>query len=255
MIICVFSKRMVAFICRCAGIIVLLCGELTFLNDMKKNRKSKRIKRVGLLMTFAAIVLVAQGGALLHRCKPDFTDLQAELAKQEHKTVFREVKCPTPNIGEGVNQVRGIILHHTAEPTAKRSVEILTGHEKQVSSHVVIDTDGTRYILAEPTQVTWHAGLSYLDGREGCNKFTVGIEFQGNTLEAPLTEDQIYSAIDYILPLMERYNIPVRNIVTHEYIRNEYIKRHPGKRVSTKPDITKAEYDHFMRIFHEVTGM
>lgn len=164
------------------------------------------------------------------------------------KKVYIEKKHPTPNIdGERKNSVQGVILHHTAEPTVERSLDVLTSRTKKVGTHVVIDTDGTRYIMASPETVTYHAGLSVLDGKEGCNYFTLGIEFQGNTLEEPLTEDQINSAIEYLLPLIKKYKIPNRNIVTHEMVRMAYKKKYPMKRCSGKVDITQKEYKRFMK--------
>lgn len=166
----------------------------------------------------------------------------------EHKNKYREVSHPTPNYNrEARNEVRGIILHHTAEPTVQRSLEVLTSKQKGVGTHVVIDTDGTRYIMCAPTVVTYHAGLSVLNGREGCNYFTLGIEFQGNTLEKPLTAEQIESAVEWMLPLMERYNIPVENVVTHEMVRNAYKKKYPNKRCYGKVDITQVEYQRVMK--------
>ena len=161
---------------------------------------------------------------------------------------YKDISRPTPNYSKDkVNPVQGVILHHTAEPTAERSLEILTGTERRVGAHLVVDTDGTRYILCKPTVVTWHAGSSILHGKESCNNFTIGIEFQGNTLETPLTEDQIDSAIEYLLPLIKKYNIPIKNIVTHEMVRNAYKKKYPNKRVSGKVDITPTEYHRFMK--------
>ena len=108
------------------------------------------------------------------------------------KNKYKEKKYPTPNIDKKrTNTVEGVILHHTAEPTIERSLEILTSLKKKVGTHCVIDLDGTRYIMCEPEVVTYHAGFSVLNGKEGCNYFTIGIEFQGNTLEKPLTQDQI----------------------------------------------------------------
>lgn len=155
---------------------------------------------------------------------------------------YKVINMPTPNITPGVNDVRGIILHHTAEPTAQSSLDILSRKGSGASCHVLIDTDGTRYVLAEPNEITWHAGKSRLNGRENCNNFTVGIEFQGNTLESPLTDDQIASAIEYIKPIMKDYNIPIENVVSHEYIRTQYKKAHPGSGVPDKVDVTPAEH-------------
>ena len=160
---------------------------------------------------------------------------------------YREVRYPTPNIGAGQNAVRGIVLHHTAAVNLESALRTLTDTTAQVSSHVVIDRDGTRYILAEPGQVTWHAGHSALHGRERCNDFMVGIEFQGNTESWPLTQRQLKSAIEYIRPLMARYSIPTENIVTHEMVRSEWMHLHPDSTVATKGDITQREYRRFMR--------
>lgn len=175
--------------------------------------------------------------------------LQSEKTAEPENT-YKEVSYPTPNYArDKVNDVRGVILHHTAEPTVERSLAVLTSKEKGVGTHVVIDTDGTRYIMCAPTVVTYHAGYSILAGREGCNQFTIGIEFQGNTLEKPLTDDQIASAIEYLRPIIHQYGIPVENIVTHEMVRNAYKKKYPNKRISGKVDITPTEYKRVMKEF------
>lgn len=167
---------------------------------------------------------------------------------------YKEIDYPTPNFDpEKTNDVQGVILHHTAEPTVESSLRVLTVGERHVGTHVVIDTDGTRYIMCSPTTVTYHAGPSVLAGRESCNEFTIGIEFQGNTLEKPLTAEQRESAIEYLLPLMAQYNIPIENVVTHEMVREAYKRKYPNKRVSGKVDITQVEYRKFMKELREAT--
>lgn len=171
---------------------------------------------------------------------------QKSVAPKKHN--YKQIYYPTPNIDPSrTNKVEGVVLHHTAEPTIERSLGVLTSLKKKVGTHVVIDTDGTRYIMCKPEVVTYHAGYSVLNGKEGCNYFTIGIEFQGNTLEAPLTEDQINSAIEYLLPLISKYKIPTNNIVTHEMIRQAYKRKYPQKRCSGKVDITQTEYKRFMK--------
>ncbi len=161
---------------------------------------------------------------------------------------YKEISYPTPNIEpDTINEVRGVVLHHTAETESiDFSLELLTSIERKASAHVVIDYDGTRYILAAPTDVTWHAGRSILHGREECNFFTIGIEFQGNTLERPLTQDQIDSAIEYLLPIIREYDIPLDNIATHQMVRRAFKQAHPDYKVYDKPDITQTEYGRFM---------
>jgi len=175
----------------------------------------------------------------------DADTLSTELLEEK----YEEKSYPTPNFDASrKNTVEGVILHHTAEPTVQRSLEVLTSSKKRVGTHCVIDTDGTRYIMANPEVVTYHAGFSVLNGKEGCNYFTIGIEFQGNTLEKPLTQDQINSAIEYLLPIIKKYNISINNVVTHEMVRQAYKKKHPKKRCSGKVDITQIEYIRFMNV-------
>lgn len=159
---------------------------------------------------------------------------------------FQVYDKPTPNIGKGENKVRGIVLHHTALFDINSALGALRDPRSKVSAHVLIDRDGTRYILAPPRKITWHAGYSHFMGKDWCNNFTIGIEFQGNTCRTPLTEKQIQSAIDYILPIMSQYGIKEQNIVTHEFIRNEWNRVHPNQKQVMKVDITNKEYKRFM---------
>lgn len=175
--------------------------------------------------------------------------------EEQPHTHYREISHPTPNFDPSrTNEVKGVILHHTAEPTIERSLWVLTESKKGVGTHCVIDTDGTRYIMCDPTVVTYHAGYSRLDGREGCNGFTIGIEFQGNTLERPLTQDQISSAIEYLKPIIAHYHISLTHIVTHEMVRKNYMKHHPQKRIAGKVDITQKEYRRFMKQLYHAYG-
>ncbi len=172
------------------------------------------------------------------------------------KNKYKEVSHPTPNYDRNKrNTVEGVILHHTAEPTVERSLDVLTNSPRKVGTHVVIDTDGTRYIMCKPEVVTYHAGPSILKGKEKCNDFTVGIEFQGNTLEEPLTEDQIQSGIEYLRPIIAKYKIPMDCIVTHEMVRNAYKAKYPKRRVYGKVDITQKEYIRFMKALKSSLGI
>ena len=79
--------------------------------------------------------------------------LAAQAQREEDK--YAEVSWPTPNIAaDTINELQGIVLHHTAVPTVLRSLMTLTDKRRGVGAHCVIDTDGTRYILCPPTAVT-----------------------------------------------------------------------------------------------------
>ena len=61
-----------------------------------------------------------------------------------------------------------------------------------------------------------------------------------------LTDDQIKSAIEYLRPLIAKYEIPIQNIVTHEMVRQAYKRKYPHQRCYGKVDITQKEYHRFM---------
>ena len=151
-------------------------------------------------------------------------------------------------LSAGKNLVQGVVLHHTACQSSKQALDKLYfDTSSTVICHVLIDRDGTRYVLASPKERTHHAGYSRLNGKDWCNNFTIGIEFQSvDTHVQPLTDKQIDSAIDYLIPIMKKYKIPVKNIVTHEQVRNEWLKMHPNSNAPTKVDIVPEDHQRFM---------
>lgn len=208
------------------------------------SRISILCKRAGLPISLFCMVIVF---STLLSCN--------KTSRQDKEKVgdFWVVDYPTRNIGKGTNEVKGIVLHHTATSSIGNSLSILAPQKEKtsVSCHAIIDTDGTRYILAEPKAVTWHAGYSRLNGRNGCNNFTIGIELQGNTCKHPLTDEQVRSAVAYMIPIIKKYRIPLKNIVTHEQVRDNWIKTHKGSEVPKKVDITQKEYDRVMAALND----
>lgn len=220
-------------------------GARSFLAVLSTPQNHKEIMPFFIVFFCSALLCLASCTGHQTTSKGDAQAADVEVTQSRKN--YQEISWPTPNIKEGVtNSVEGVILHHTAEPTIERSLGVLTSREKGVGTHCVIDLDGTRYIMCDPEVVTYHAGLSLLNGKEGCNSFTIGIEFQGNTLEAPLTEDQIASAIEYLRPIITKYKIPITNIVTHEMVRTAYKEKHPERKCNGKVDITPTEYHRFI---------
>lgn len=231
-----------------------ICNFAPFLIFYKQMKITKIALALVGIAVCVAIPFVSKAGISIHdgnACTNSST-ISSIFGAFNHegarKMKYEEISYPTPNYDSTkTNEVKGVVLHHTAEPTAQRSLEVLTSKERGVSTHVVIDYDGTRYIMLPPTTVAWHAGASLHAGREKCNEWMLGIEFQGDTTQEPLTQDQIDSAIEWLLPLIAQYNIPIDNIVTHQMIRTAYKKKHPEKRAYDKPDITQTEYVRFMK--------
>lgn len=82
----------------------------------------------------------------------------------------------SPNVG-GFMEPSGAIMHYTAGFTAESAIATLCNPAAKVSAHLVIDLDGTITQLVPFNRVAWHAGPSKLDGKTGCNSFTIGFEF------------------------------------------------------------------------------
>ena len=112
---------------------------------------------------------------------------------------------------------RYITVHNTANTkasaTAKAHAEYMNsaGKDKEVSYHYVVD-DGEIYQLIPDGEVAWHAG----DGGSGTgNRQSLAIEIcenQGGDLLA--ATDLAAELTGY---LMDRYNIPLSNVVQHNY--------------------------------------
>ena len=151
------------------------------------------------------------------------------------------------------NEQKAIVLHHTGYTDTARDNDVswaMRGvdskfRNSEESSHVVIDFNGNRYNYANPNQVTSHAGNSMMNGRDNVNDFGVGVEFQGDTDQSPLTKEQIESFMEYAVPIMKKNKIPIDNIVTHKQIRKNYIDKNPNDKkaaAESKPDVNDKEY-------------
>lgn len=153
------------------------------------------------------------------------------------------------------NSIKNIVLHHTAyenEILNEEQVKNQFMKPNNSSAHVVIEEDGKRTIYASPEQVTFHAGKSMWNKIDNVNDFGIGVEFQGNTNKKPLTKNQIKSFVEYYKTLASQHNLNLESIITHQMVRDEYIKNNPkDKKVESKPDITQKEYKRILKYIKE----
>ena len=87
--------------------------------------------------------------------------------------------------------------------------------DMRVSSHLLINRDGSLMQFVPFNNCAWHAGQSSFEGREDCNKFSIGIELEG-TIKENYT-DQQYSILNEIVSLLKR-EYPVKNVVGHSEV-------------------------------------
>ena len=60
----------------------------------------------------------------------------------------------------------------------------------KVSSHILINRDGSFQQFVPFNKCAWHAGQSSFEGKEDCNKFSIGIELEG-TVNESFTDQQL----------------------------------------------------------------
>ena len=119
-----------------------------------------------------------------------------------------------------------IVFHATATNSVEETLSIFIDNNEEgarVSSHYVIDRDGTIYQVIPEEKRAWHAGIScWGDIKEDINSHSIGIEFQcpaaGEKTFTEFSKEQIDSGLKLCADIMKRYNIKPENVVAHSDI-------------------------------------
>jgi N-acetyl-anhydromuramyl-L-alanine amidase AmpD len=86
------------------------------------------------------------------------------------------------------------------------------------SAHLMIGRDGETWKLVEYGIEAYHAGASILNGRNGCNRFTLGIELMG-TQDSGFTRKQYEELAGILIDLQDEHQFPIENIAGHDTVR------------------------------------
>lgn len=118
-----------------------------------------------------------------------------------------------------------VVLHHTVVPTLEKTMavfnppllpgtrgDISTAGQLNVSSHFLVDRDGTIYRLLPEVIMARHV--------IGLNHCAIGVENVGGTEELPLTKKQLRANIKLVRYLHSKYKLSYL-IGHHEYTRFE----------------------------------
>ena len=137
------------------------------------------------------------------------------------------VDHPSPNFNERKGHpVQFLVLHYTAMATAQAAIDHLCDPTTQVSSHYVIDEQGTVYRLVAEDKRAWHAGVSYWQGAVDLNTTSIGIEI-ANPGDVPYTKPQMDAVISLSQDIVNRYKIQPLCVVAHSDIAPDR-KQDPG---------------------------
>jgi N-acetyl-anhydromuramyl-L-alanine amidase AmpD len=172
---------------------------------------------ISLLARFFSLPKPAQSPAPAPEPKPAKPAAKPAKPSPAPKPVtkyYQQTNKHSPNVSSRVIKPTHIVLHHTSG-TYAGSVAWCLNPASRVSYHCIIARNGKRTVLALPTQRTWHAGESAWQGRKDCNSYSIGLAWEGDTYQTPLSEDAILSAVEYLLLILEDHKIPLSHILRH----------------------------------------
>lgn len=136
----------------------------------------------------------------------------------------------SPNFNERKFAPYMIVLHYTGRPSCEEAITgWLCNPEKEVSSHYVIDEDGTIYQLVDEDKRAWHAGVSQWGGERDINSASIGIEIQNPGEEfgyRPFPMEQMQAVAQLCKSITQRFEI--KYILGHEDVAPGR-KKDPGE--------------------------
>jgi N-acetylmuramoyl-L-alanine amidase len=138
---------------------------------------------------------------------------------------------PSPNFDARTGEVQHLVLHYTGMQSCAAAVERLCDPVAKVSSHYVVDEDGTIYSLVEEQCRAWHAGISFWRGMRALNDTSIGIEIVNPGHEwgyRAFPEAQMAAVLELCQGILRRHPIPARNVVGHSDIAPDR-KQDPGE--------------------------
>lgn len=118
-----------------------------------------------------------------------------------------------------------IILHHTELNSDAEAIEVML--ERKVSCHYLISKKGRIFRIVPEKYRAWHAGVSYWQGRENINNYSIGIELDNNGLEE-FSASLMESLIALCKNIMSRYRITAKHVLGHSDIAPDR-KNDPSK--------------------------
>lgn len=148
---------------------------------------------------------------------PSLPSVSTTTSTPAASTAYDERRLNTPNKSDRPITPTMIVLHHTSG-SYNGSVSWCMNPESKVSYHCIIARNGNRTVLANDAARCWHAGLSSWQGLPDCNSYSIGVSWEGDTYSDPLGDAAMDSAIQYLIPRMKKWHIPMSRIVTHQQI-------------------------------------
>lgn len=134
--------------------------------------------------------------------------------------------APSIHYNQRQHPIEMLVIHSMAH-SAQEGIDRL--NELKLSSHYIIDFDGTIWQCVDEKNRAWHAGISSWQGLTDINSRSIGIEVCHRTLgQSPFHRRQIKSLILLCQNIISRWHISADKIVAHSDIAPNR-KADPGK--------------------------
>ncbi len=124
-----------------------------------------------------------------------------------------------------------LVLHYTGMRGAAAALDRLRDEAAGVSSHYVVDEDGTVFRLVPEALRAAHAGVSGWRGVHDLNDRSIGIEIVNPGHEwgyRPFPRPQMAAVEALCLAVLERHPVPAPNVVGHSDVAPDR-KQDPGE--------------------------
>ena len=143
----------------------------------------------------------------------------------------RDAPSPNHDARPGGQPIDTLVLHYTGMRSAEEAITRLRDPAARVSSHYVVEEDGTVWRLVHEARRAWHAGVSSWRGHEALNGRSLGIEIVNPGHEwgyRPFPALQMAAVCDLCLEVLARHPIAPRDVVAHSDIAPDR-KEDPGE--------------------------
>lgn len=180
------------------------------------------------MLKWIRTVFGKRSGATPAPSSPSSVSVSTPRSVRVERKNYDERHLYTPNKGSKVITPEAVILHHSSG-SYQGTVSWIENPVSKVSYHVVIARDGRRTVFGEDTDRMWHAGKSSWMGRPDLNSWSLGVAWEGDTYSQPLGDDAIDSALEYIVPRMKKWRIPLSRVLTHGEVA-------PGRKNDVSPE-------------------
>ena len=151
------------------------------------------------------------------------------------KKVFNYSPNFSPNKRKS-KQIKFLVFHYTGMRKESDAINRLTNIQSEVSSHYLIQRNGTINVMVPDLYVAWHAGKSSWKSFKSLNKNSIGIEISNpghDNKYINFSKKQIQSILYLSKSLMKKYNIQSSNILGHSDIA-PFRKKDPGEKFPWK---------------------